>query len=338
MRCSTAGFFVSLIAAMAALPAAASAQVNRPVYEPLQTCLALAPDCTPIYPSEVFPVATEIDAVFHGVKGKTLKHEWFAVDTGGAIPPNTSLVAGTLDISNVNSGFMSFSGGQKPGKYRLDVSIDGTPWKSVNFSINPTMAAPPLQSPKDLVRLTKGTTWTYDDVQKVFYGAKVSPPEGITPDADGTLRFHVTFAVVGNDDIGTKIELRRNDQLAYTDWEQLGNSGYTFMQRKAGNDLEVYKPPMVLWPWPLSPTSWTYEADDHSMKQSSQMWGPLPVDGPSGTVPGYVIMVKQDAPPKQVTQEEHFVPGLGLVKEITLTTVRNFLACREEMTLTQVKN
>jgi hypothetical protein len=338
MRSSIACFLVSLIAALAAWPTAAVAQANRPVYEPLQTCLAAAPDCSPIYPSEVFPVATEVDAVFHDVKGQTLKHEWFAVDTGGAIPPNTSLVSGTLDISNINSGFMRFSGSQKPGKYRLDVSIDGAPWKSVSFTIAPPTTAPPLQSPKDLVPLTKGTTWRYDDVQQVFYGAKVTPPAGITPDADGSLRFHVTFAVVGSDDIGTKIKLRRNDQLAYTEWARLDNSGYTFLQRKAGDAVELYKPPMVVWPWPLSTTSWTYEADDHSIKQSNQMWGPLPVDGPNGTAAGYVIVANQVAPPRQLTQEELFIPGVGLVKQISFTTVRNFLACREEMTLKQIKN
>jgi len=212
MRCSIAWFFVILIVALAALPAAAPAAGNQPDYEPLQTCLTAAPDYSPIYPTDVFPVGTEVDAVFHDLKGHTLKHEWFAVDTGGAIAANTSLVSGTVDVTNMNKGVLRFGGSQKPGKYRVDVSIDGAPWKSASFTISPPLAAPSPQSPKDLLPLTKGTNWTYDYVQKAFNGAKLTPPDGITPEPDGSLHFPMTVAVLGDEAPGTKLETCRKGQ------------------------------------------------------------------------------------------------------------------------------
>jgi hypothetical protein len=303
----------------------------------LETCLAAAADGSSIYPSDHFPRAKEINATFRlgDAHGGELEFNWVAVDVGDAAPANFTIASGTLDIHNATCGTVSMNGLEQPlpvGKYRQDVSIDHQPWKSRDFSMIAPLDAPNVQNPQDLVPLTPGKKWTYKFVQEAANGATLTGP-GIKLDPDGKMRATVEITHAGDDDKGSHMELRRDGNLVFSEWWRLGSDGLTATQRKSTDQVVSLQPPQVLLPWPLEPKTWSYEPDDHSYKQTCRMWGPLPVQGPSGEVPGYVVMIVQTDGLSKTSDERHFIPGLGLAKEVIVNTINEKLVDRTVMTL-----
>ena len=63
------------------------------------------------------------------------------------------------------------------------------------------------------------------------------------------------------------------------------------------------------------------------------MWGPLPVKGPAGEAPGYVVFLLQKESIGALSGERHWLPGVGLVREVIISTVGDRLAGRTEMVL-----
>ncbi len=59
------------------------------------------------------------------------------------------------------------------------------------------------------------------------------------------------------------------------------------------------------------------------------MWGPLPLKTQAGDAPGYVVLVEQG----NATVERHFVPAVGLVREIIVVALGGDLLSRQEMAL-----
>jgi hypothetical protein len=339
MRFSIIGLCVVFLVATSAW-----ARQEPPATQPtenLQVCLAPALDGSPIYPSDTFPPVTELYAVFRGAKGHTLKHSWVAVDVGEVAPPNTEIVNGTLDISNVTQGNMHLTTTQSPlplGKYRLDVYVDGNLWKSAPFRIVMPLTAPKLASPNDLVPLAnKGTTWTYDFVQEAINGATLDIPAGVKADPDGKLRFQITETAAGDDGVGLRVNNSRYGNVYYNEWYKIDDHGISSIQRKSGNDVIPLKPLQPYWPWPLEAKSWTYKPDDGSANIDYRIWGPLPVEGPQGVVPGYVLMIQQDATPIGMFAERHLVPGIGMVKEVSFMTLNKERVQRTILTLKQMK-
>jgi hypothetical protein len=183
-----------------------------------------------------------------------------------------------------------------------------------------------------MMPLNAGRKWTYRFIQAAANGGTIGGP-GIKLDPDGKLRARVEILQAGDDDKGSHLELRRNGDLVFQEWWRLGNDGLTAVQRKSADQVIPLQPPQILWPWPLQPTTWTYQPDDHSYQQTCQMWGPLPVQGPNGEVPGYVVMINQGDALSKTSVERHFIPAIGLVKEIIISTVNNKMVSRTEMTL-----
>src|SRR5208282_5058442 len=199
-------------------------------------------------------------------KAGELEFSWIAVDVGDAAPANFTIASSTLDVHNSNSGLLSLNGLQNPmpvGKYRLVVSLDHQPWKSCAFSIIAPLAAPDVQTPQDMMPLNAGRKWTYRFIQEAANGGTIGGP-GIKLDPDGKLRARVEILQAGDDDKGSHLELRRNGDLVFQEWWRLGNDGLTAVQRKSADQVIPLQPPQILWPWPLQPTTWTYQPDDHS--------------------------------------------------------------------------
>jgi hypothetical protein len=307
----------------------------------LEVCLAAASDDTPIYPSDHFPPAREIHATFRlgDAHAAELEFNWIAVDVGDAAPPNYTIAGSTLDLHNIASGTLTLNGLQQPmplGKYRVDVSLDHQPWKSCAFSVVPAPDAPNLQSPQDMMPLTQGKKWTYRFLQEAANGGTLSDP-GIKLDPDGKLRATVEITDIGDDDKGSHLEFRRDGNPIFNEWWRLTNDGLIAAQRGSPGQLATLQPPQILWPWPLQPKTWTYLPDDHSYQQTYQMWGPLPVQSPSGEVPGYVVMITQSDAVSKTSVERHFIPGIGLAKEIIITSVNDKMISRTEMTLEKMQ-
>ena len=318
----------------------------------VQLCLTEAADYSPVYPTRVFPSNTrEIAAVAHlGATDtyKVMTGTWIAVDVGKAAPPNTEVAKAdiTLDKMKKLAFRLSVMGSMPVGKYRLDVMADGKPWKSTEFTVVEVAKAPEMKKPEDLLPLRQGQMWTYAFVQQPGEGAKITLP-GVTPDPEGKFRATVTMAVADKDAAGTRLDLKRNGALVFQEWWRLDENGLVSTQRKAVNpqvkdameDLvqnPVIKldPPQQLLRWPLTaPQTWTYTPKDGAYSQTIRSWGPLPIKGPSGEAPGYLIFLQQKERLGTLTAERHWIPGVGLVREIIISTVGDKLAGRTEMVL-----
>ena len=323
---------VALILAAAIAPyGAATAQDNA-----LEMCLGRAADMSPVYPTRVFPAGTkETYATFRIPKGapyKELQATWTVVDVERAPSPNLQIGTTTLALKGHDRGSfnLEFPKPMPPGKYRFDVAADGKPWKSVEFEVaakEPKAAR--SQNEENLIPLQDGKVWTYSFVQEAGEGARINLPD-IKPGADGKYRATVTMKVAGTDENGTHVEMRRNDRLVFEEWWRLDKHGLTATQRKTGGETITLTPPQVLWKLPLkTPVKWSYLPKDKSYRQIYSMWGPLPVKMQEGEAPGYVVLVDQG----NTTVERHFVPEVGLVREIVINALGGDLLSRQEMVL-----
>ena len=185
----------------------------------------------------------------------------------------------------------------------------------------------------ELLPLQSGKTWTYSFVQESGRGAKISFPD-LKPGADGKYRATVTMKVAGSDASGAHIEMRRNDRLVFEEWWRIDKQGLVATQRRTESETVGLTPPQVVWKLPLkAPAKWSYHPKDKSYEQKYSMWGPLPVKAPGGEVPGYVVLVEQPSRAGSTTVERHFVPGVGMVREIIVVALGDELVSRQEMVL-----
>ena len=86
-----------------------------------------------------------------------------------------------------------------------------------------------------------------------------------------------------------------------------------------------------------TPQEWTYEATNKSFRQTYRMWGPVPVRGPQGEAPGYVVLVEQSSPSATTTVERHFLRGVGMVREVSITAVGSEMVSRTELILQNLR-
>src|SRR5207237_9705992 len=124
-----------------------------------------------------------------------------AVDAGSAAPPNSLAGENTLTLArNTVAGVLRLQlmKGFPAGKYRLDVTADGKPWKSVAFQIVPAPAGAALTSLAAPMPPPSGTVWTYAFVQEPGAIARISKaPPGATLGPDGKVRATVTATIAG---------------------------------------------------------------------------------------------------------------------------------------------
>ena len=176
----------------------------------LQICIAAAADFTPIYPTVNVPGSfREVSAVFAlpGGESHNVSGTWYAVDVGNAAPANYRIDASSLDNTSKGRLFVTLPRDFPVGKYRLDVEVDGKPWKSAAFNVVQGLPAPKVERPEDMGA-----------------GAKVNLPD-IQPDAEGKYHATVMMSVAGGDASGKHVELRRNGKLVFEEWWRIDGSG-----------------------------------------------------------------------------------------------------------------
>jgi hypothetical protein len=303
-----------------------------------------------VYPTNAFASGTA--QVFATVRldghapVKKVSCAWIEVDVGSAAPANYAIA--TADLEPGNGQRVRFKYSQpRPmpdGRYRLEVMADGKALGQAAFAIGrgagaaKSSVSDQVKDPSEMLPLKRGQVWTYDFVQEAGPGAKLVL-EDVAPGADGKLRAEVSDTVASADDHGSHLELRRNGKLVFEEWWTLTGAGLSATRRKsAGDEPQAMDPPQVLWGWPLkTPRSWTYEPADHSYQQTYQMWGPVAVKDAAGVErSGYVVLTRQAAGPSAITAERHWVPGVGLVREIIVTALNQRLASRQDMALKSV--
>jgi hypothetical protein len=285
----------------------------------LALSLAVAADSSPVYPTRVFPTnAPEIIAVARLAKGQaahTLSATWVMLGAAGS-GPGTVLLKSDTPVGT-SGGFFGLKGPLRAGRYRLDVTADGAPWQSADFTVTDPVRAPAVRRPQDLLPLASGTTWTYASTQQWAEG---NTPADATLDPDGKSRGTWTVTVKGPDEHGILIERRWNGEHHSDQAYRVTERGIELTwARGAGEPASLVEPPKVVWAFPLAPPrSWLWQSANGG--QSFQMWGPVPVQGPRGEAAGYVVLIKwhETLSDGVLTHsvERHYLPGVGLLREI----------------------
>jgi hypothetical protein len=342
MRQKNGSFFVIPILLLVLLVSPLEAQSDG---SSLEMCLGAAADDSPVYPTTTFPSnIQELTAVFHRNRSEAHKEligTWIAVDVENVRPNYVIARTDLNEKKGMDRGrfWLTLPRPFPPGKYRLEVTEAGKPWHSAEFIVVSSDKNVSIHKPEEIIPLKEGKVWTYSFVQEPGKGVTISEvPPGAVLGADGKLRATVIFRVAGVDEMGAHIEMRRGDVLFSEEWWQANEKGVSITQRKIEGNIIAKTPPQPLLPWPLkSPQTWEYEVEERSVKQVSHLWGPVPVKGPKGEEPGYVVLVEE--PPRSIksqiktTVERHFLPGLGVVRSIFVTTVEDAMASREELVL-----
>jgi hypothetical protein len=325
--------------AVVALPLGAAAQEAS-----LQTCLDTAADFAPVYPIDQFPTGTnEVTAAWQlgaSEQVRELIGSLVAVDVGAVAARGSRILKAQVALGNSRAGRFRFAqpGPFPAGRYRVVVSADGAPWRSAELTIQPEQRAPPPPL-AEVIPLTVGETWHYDFTQEAGAGAHVELPD-IQPGPDGKLHASVTYTVVGKDDAGVHLEMRRNDRLVLEEWWREGPAGLAVTQRRAEGQLAPLDPPQPLLAWPPGVKSWDWPAAAASPHEHVEMWGPLPIDTRTAKAPGYIVLSRTEQQPDGMigTIERDFVPGLGMVRERTVAQIGPVTALRQEIVLSTTEH
>src|SRR5439155_18228073 len=235
------------------------------VTPPLQVCLAAAADGSAVYPLNAVPMnLREVSAVFHLASNErfgTLTGTWVAVDVGQAAPPNYTVQ--TTSLSNAKAMDHGTFRVTLPrdfpaGKYRLDVTGDGKPWRSVEFTM--VAASPPAASAAVLVPLLPKRVLTYDYRQEAGSGGRITDvPKGGTVGADGKIHAVVTATVAGADAGGAHVEWRRGDNLFSEEWWRIDASGASVTRRIVNGETTLLNPAQSILQWPIDKAvAWDY--------------------------------------------------------------------------------
>ena len=311
---------------------------------PLQICLAAAADGSCIYPTTTVPVnLRQVAAVFHlppNERFTTLTGTWVAVDVGTAVVPGSTVQTESVtNTGGLDHGIfrVTIPRDFPPGKYRLDVLGDGKPWRSAAFTM--VAAGVGAQSLAALIPLPPRRLLTYDYRQVAAPGGKITDvPKGATLGPDGALHAVITATVVGTDANGIHLEWRRGGNLFSEEWWRLDATAASVTQRAFNGALATLNPPQHILQWPIDHAiEWDYASADGTVRQHYRAWGPVPVTGPTGTAPGYVVLLEQLGPHLSTTAERHFLPSVGLVRQVIVTAFDGRLAGREEMVLTAAR-
>jgi outer membrane protein OmpA-like peptidoglycan-associated protein len=307
----------------------------------LQPALAHAADYSAVYPTNVFPAGTrEIVAVFRLAPGESFKRfngRLVAVDVGSAAAPNLSVAEASAD-ARLELGSFRFDLPRPfpAGRYRVDVTGDGRPWKSAEFTVAAAGSAPAPPLPvEQLVPLAAGHSWSYAFLLESGPGVHVTL-DNAKQGADGKFRGTDVERVLGHDAAGVHIEMRLGPQ-PLEEWWRVGQMGLVVTQRKIRGEMFVVDPPQLVLPWPpKTPQSWEWRAKDPTIEihQTYHMWGPVPVLGPNGPAPGFVVLVEEQEPNGPTTTfERHYLPGFGKVREVLVQAAQGALLFRQELTL-----
>lgn len=324
----------------AAADATGSVQQAR-AYGPLQLGFSAAADYSPVYPTSVLPAPTKrVTIVFRfdeANRYEQLTGTLVAIDIGAAAPPGTRVGSTAITVRSTDRGALDYTSPRPfpPGRYRLDVTADTQVWNSLEFEVASTPGGE-VPSWADLMPLTPGTTWTYDLSIRAGAGVKMNIPENLVG-ADGVFRATATQSITGAEEAGAHVEMRRDGELQTEEWWRADERGISSTRSREAGELTILDPPRPVFPLPSDlPREWEYAMRDGSFKLQYRMWGPLPVRGPSGEAPGYLIFVKHDGP-AVTTVERHFIPGIGMTKEVVIVGVNGQMMSRQEMVLRGVE-
>ena len=177
----------------------------------------------------------------------------------------------------------------------------------------------------DLIPTQPGTNWTYELTQEL--GTGVNLP-GVVLGKDGKFRTEVVYRLDGTQAIdGTnflKFEMHRDHQVTNTELITIDDGGIHCAYRILPDGERIrLEPPQTIVAAPLKQDdSWDFDgtAGGSHVHQHYLMMGEQEVVVPAGKFHAMRILGEQTEP-DDTTIERWFVPGVGIVKDVT--TMRN---------------
>jgi hypothetical protein len=337
--------FAALMLAPAIARAAAAPATAAPKAGPkagLTPCLAVAADGSPVWPSTTFPPMKRITVAFRlkpGESGKELKSTWKAL--GG---DKQVIAENALELKGQKTGFLRLVLKQPtpPGKYRLETTIDDKPWESIELEVAPPITQGLAERPADLVPLVEGQKTAFDMTLVTGPGTTMEIP-GAQVGPDGTTRATVEMVVGKSDENGTLYSMVINGKTVRDLYVKMDSKGLTAVKVKEGDAIQAMEPPQLVQPLPPSlenESEWTSSGEPGGAEQKFQFFGPLTVQGPSGPTTGYVmysdepISAGEPGSPAvggRATVEQHFIPKVGLVREMRVATLGGRLSSKQEI-------
>ncbi len=346
---------VIILAAFLSVAGGALAEAPKPEPGFLATAFGRAADFSPVYPTQHFPSENnEVMVIFRLPGGHSFKKVtgvWNKLE-GSADAPTVRDLGRRDNVLPPGSDRGWFTNRvSAPGRYRFDLLADGTLWRTAEFTVLPPATSPPPFVPQDLFPLIKGAEWHYEVRVQAAPGVDLSI-QGIAPEPDGSLRM-LTRSLLER--IGPKGALLG----AYVGDKRLPSAGSLFLWSPIGlqelKEMMVLAdmagapvpPPHVRLPLPLTaPRRWTYESKQAGEAYTATLWGPVPIEGPAGVKPGYVVL--EDHKPQstgspgvggyetiQQTLERQYQYGVGLVRESMVQAVRGRMRMRADKVLTK---
>jgi hypothetical protein len=140
---------------------------------------------------------------------------------------------------------------------------------------------------------------------------------GAERDANGVYHMSAAITIPGVENDGVRVRHARNGKLAEEELWQVGAGGIAVTGRLASpKPLRVDPPlPIIPFPLPASETSWDWRSGQEG-QWKFRGWGPVPLAGPNGEQPGYVIVMEQPTMARTMARERDIIPGLGISREV----------------------
>lgn len=172
-----------------------------------------------------------------------------------------------------------------------------------------------------LVPTKEGTTWQYNMTQEVGEGLRLSNAK---PDADGKIRSRVTYYVAGTQSVDEKnlieFEMHRDGVVTNTDLVTVDDRGIVCWGKinAEGELIELDPPQTMMVNEPSKGQTWSFDAQIGKLKvnQTFEIAGQEDVEVPAGKFRAFRVHGQQTSP-TATEIDRWFVPGTGIVKDVT---------------------
>lgn len=188
------------------------------------------------------------------------------------------------------------------------------------FSIASLLAAP-------IIPIAPGMTWRYNMTQEVDHGITV-PDAKLDP--DGKIRAPVVYRIEGTENVDgkdlLKFEMHRAGMITNTDLLTVNERGVVCWARiNLDGELVKFNPPQPMIAMPLKRGArWNFDgqAGDLKIRQHYEVTGEEDIQVPAGKFQAFRIQGEQTSP-SSLTIDRWFVPGTGIVKDVTTMRAKN---------------
>ena len=193
----------------------------------------------------------------------------------------------------------------------------------VSSMLSSLLAVIVFSAPEQIIPVNSGTTWHYNMIEEAGPAARLAD-EG--RNEVGTVRVPVLYRIHGTREIdGRKVlefEMHRSGRITTTDLMTVDEKGVQCWARiDETGQLTKLDPPLQIVAAPVAVgTTWDFDGEPNGTKthQHFEIVGHAEITIPAGTFRAFHIRGEQTLP-GPMTIDRWFVPGLGIVKDVTET-------------------